>query len=254
MPSLKKNVLYQSLYQVLLLLAPLVTAPYVSRVLGPEGVGLYSWTLSIAQYFVLLAMLGITNHGARTIARVRGDREQLNREFSDLLAVHLVISALALVAYVAFVVGFVEQNQVLFAAQGLWIVAAALDLNWFFSGIEQFGLLVVRNTIVKVAMIVAIFTFVRQPEDLWLYVTIFALGTSWGTPRSGRSSGRTSRSEGRSGRALSRISAPCWSCSCRSSQSASTASSAGCCSVRWHRRRRWGSMRAPRGSSPSPWA
>ncbi len=180
MPSLKKNVLYQSLYQVLLLLAPLVTAPYVSRVLGPEGVGLYSWTLSIAQYFVLLAMLGITNHGARTIARVRGDREQLNREFSDLLAVHLVISALALVAYVAFVVGFVEQNQVLFAAQGLWIVAAALDLNWFFSGIEQFGLLVVRNTIVKVAMIVAIFTFVRQPEDLWLYVTIFALGTLLG--------------------------------------------------------------------------
>ncbi|ACZ31918.1 polysaccharide biosynthesis protein [Xylanimonas cellulosilytica DSM 15894] len=180
MPSLKKNVLYQSVYQILVLLAPLVTAPYVSRVLGPEGVGLNSWTFSVAEYFVLVAMLGIANHGARTIARVRGDRERLNREFSDLLFVHVLVSALAVVAYLVFVLAFVEGNRTLFAIQGLWIVAAALDLNWFFSGIEQFGVIVARNTVIKLATIISIFVFVRGPGDLWVYVAILALGALLG--------------------------------------------------------------------------
>ena len=83
--SLKKNIIYQVLYEILVILAPLITAPIVSRALGPECSGIYSYTYSIAGYFVLFCMLGIKNHGSRIIAEKSENQAELNRTFSNLL-------------------------------------------------------------------------------------------------------------------------------------------------------------------------
>lgn len=82
--STKKNFIYSSLYQVLVLVLPLITTPYVSRVFGAENLGVYSSTNTIAQYFVIFAMLGLNNYGNRAVAMARDDKEELNAVFSEI--------------------------------------------------------------------------------------------------------------------------------------------------------------------------
>ena len=86
MSSIKKNFLYNSLYQILVMFIPLITTPYISRVLGAQGVGTYSYAYSIANYFVLFIMLGLNNYGNRTIARVRDNEEKLSKTFWSIYA------------------------------------------------------------------------------------------------------------------------------------------------------------------------
>ena len=99
MAGVKKNFAYQSVYQITTIILPLVTSPYVARVLGAEGIGIYSYTYAVAYYFSLVALLGISNHGNRVIASVRDDALQLKKTFSNLLIVHCVFSGIATVAY-----------------------------------------------------------------------------------------------------------------------------------------------------------
>lgn len=90
LPSLRRNIVYQFLYELLIVFIPLFTIPYVSRVLGAENIGLFSYTYAVANYFVLFANLGIKNYGSRTIAMVRNNKEELNRNFSEILSIHII--------------------------------------------------------------------------------------------------------------------------------------------------------------------
>ena len=90
--NLKKNLIYQVSYEILVILLPLVLSPYVSRVIGAEGLGVYDFTNSVAQYFVLFSMLGIKIYGNRMIAQCRDNQSTLNQTFSNLLSLHLLIS------------------------------------------------------------------------------------------------------------------------------------------------------------------
>ena len=90
MGSLKKNFLYQTLYQVLIVILPLITAPYVARVLGVDNSGIYSFTHTIANYFFVFGMLGLEQYGNRSIAKVRDNQDELNRVFSELLVQHKI--------------------------------------------------------------------------------------------------------------------------------------------------------------------
>lgn len=88
MASVKKNFAYQSVYQVVAIVLPLLTSPYISRVLGAEKIGIYSYTYAVAYYFLIVAQLGIKNYGNKEIAAARDDRDRLNTVFSELLIVH----------------------------------------------------------------------------------------------------------------------------------------------------------------------
>ncbi|HBT63523.1 MAG TPA: flippase [Ruminococcaceae bacterium] len=177
MSSIKKNFIYQSAYQILIIVLPFITSPYVSRVLGPEKTGVFSYSYSVANYFVLFAMLGINNYGNRMIAAVRGDRERLNRTFSSIFSLHFLLSLLVVVAYFAYILLFPIQYKTFAIIQSLYIIAALFDINWFFFGIEEFRLTFTRNTLVKILTVVAIFTFVHTQDDLWKYITIMAAGS-----------------------------------------------------------------------------
>ena len=174
--SIKKNFLYNVLYQILIIILPLITTPYISRVIGPEGVGTYSYAFSIANYFVIIAMLGINNYGNRSIASVRDDKEELNKTFSSILIFHILMSFIMIIAYIIYIILFVKSNRIIFITQLVFVISALFDINWFFFGLEKFKLTVIRNTIIKIITVLSIFIFVRSKNDLWIYSLILAAG------------------------------------------------------------------------------
>ena len=177
MKSENKNFLLNIVYQGLTLVFPLVTVPYISRSLGVEGIGVYSYTYSIAYMFMLVGMLGINNYGNRSIARVRDDRGELSRTFCSIYAFQLIINLAAVVAYCAYILVLQPQYGIIDWIQLIYVVSICFDVNWFFFGLEKFKLTIVRNLMIKVASLVFILLLVRSESDLWLYTLIMAGST-----------------------------------------------------------------------------
>ena len=175
MKSLQKNFLYNVLYQILLVILPLITAPYISRTLGATAVGVYSYTYSVAYYFLLIAMLGIGNHGNRSIAAVRDDRKKLNKTFSSIYSLQVITFSIAILAYAIYLVLFVKDNRLIVLLQLIYVTSGLFDIGWLFFGLEQ--LTVARNTLIKISTVVLMFVFVHKPSDLWKYTLIMSAGT-----------------------------------------------------------------------------
>jgi len=176
MSNLKKNIVYNISYQMLMLILPIITTPYISRILGPEGIGIYSYTNSIASYFVLFAMLGVINYGNRSIAMIREDKFELSRTFWSIYLLQLLTSILAIIFYIFYFSFYVKEYQLIVLIQGIYLISAMLDINWFFFGIEQFKLTVTRNVFVRLASVCLIFIFVKNSGDLWIYSIIMTGG------------------------------------------------------------------------------
>lgn len=176
MSSAKKNYVYQILYQILVSILPFITSPYISRVLGVEGIGIYSYTYSIITYFKIFAALGISKYGNRAIAQTRDDKEQLNRTFSSIFALHGILSVIVIGAYMAYWLVFVKANKTIALIQILYLVSELFDINWFYFGLERFKLTVTRNSIIKILTVLAVFVFVKNESHLWVYVLIMAVG------------------------------------------------------------------------------
>lgn len=177
MASIKKNFVYQIAYQVVATVLPLVTSPYLSRKLGADNLGIYSYTLSIANYFMIFAMLGFVNYGTRCIAAVKNDAEERNKRFSEIYYLQLLLAGFITIIYVAGIIMMDSDNKIVAILQSLWILSCMFDVTWYYGGIENFKLITTRNFIVKILTVVSIFVFVRTPEDLWIYVLIMAGGT-----------------------------------------------------------------------------
>ena len=167
--SVKKNYIWNASYQILNLIVPLVTAPYLARVLGADGTGIYSYTQSIVSYFVLISVVGTSVFGQRNIAYVRNDSEERSRAFYELLIFRTVTSLIALAAYGVFI-RFNYQHRIIYLILAGNIVNTVLDVSWFYQGLENFKTIVLRNLTVRVCNTVFIFTLVKNADDLWLYI------------------------------------------------------------------------------------
>ena len=132
MTSLKKNMAYNIAYQVLVIVLPLVTAPYVSRILGAEGLGIYSYIFSIVTYFGLFGMLGIANHGNRSIALTKADREKVSQTFINIYVIQLFTTFVALIAYLLFVTFLFSGNKIVAYIQTITLLSYVLDITWCF--------------------------------------------------------------------------------------------------------------------------
>lgn len=174
---MKKNFIYNVLYQVLILIIPLLTMPYISRTLGADGVGIYAYTYSIAYYFMIIAMLGLNNYGNRTIAKVRDNKEELSKQFCSIYFFQLITSLILIIAYFIYVFVFDNQYKNIALIQSMYVISSMVDINWFFFGIEKFKLTITRNTIIKVLSLILIFMFVKSPNDVWKYTVILAGST-----------------------------------------------------------------------------
>lgn len=179
MKKVIKNYLFNIGYQLLVLILPLITYPYISRTLLPEGFGIYTYTYSIIQYFVLFAGLGVALYGNRQIAYVRENDKELSKTFWEIITIELVTVSTTYIFFVVFLIIF-RQNIEYLLIQSLYIIATFFDISWFFMGLEDFKKIVVRNTLVKILTVLAIFTFVRTENDLSIYILILSLGTLLG--------------------------------------------------------------------------
>lgn len=174
-----KNYLYNAFYQLFILLVPLITTPYLARVLGPTGVGINSYTNSIIQYFILFGSIGVSLYGNRQVAFVRDDRNKLTQVFYEIFFMRLITIMLAFITFLIFL-QCTNKYHVYYWAQSVSLIAAALDISWFFMGVENFAVTVLKNFIVKIITLISIFIFVKSYNDLNLYILILSLSTLFG--------------------------------------------------------------------------
>lgn len=174
-----ENFIYNTSYKLLLIIVPLVATPYVSRVLHPEGVGIYSYTYTVATAFSLFAALGTNTYGQREIAYCQQDKQKRSQVFWELVVYRFITTAVVIVAYFVFL--NIHQKYELFLLEQTFIIAAVgFDVSWYFRGIENFKIVVIRNALVRGVALIAIFVFVKTESDLGKYIFINAASTFFG--------------------------------------------------------------------------
>lgn len=177
--NIVKNYIYNLIYQMLTIILPLVTTPYLSRVLGAGPIGVYGYTLSIVTYFILFGSLGIAMYGQREIAYVQDEKNKQSRTFWEIVLVRIITMT---IAFIIFYITFCLKGEysLYYKILILELIANAIDISWYFQGVEDFGKTVVRNIIVKSLSLVCIFIFIKSPEDLWKYFLIYTLANVLG--------------------------------------------------------------------------
>lgn len=173
--TLKINLIYQMIYQFLNMILPLIISPYLARIIGAEGMGVYSYSYSVAYFFVIFSNLGINNLGNREIAKVRDDKEKTNQVFSNLITIHLIVSCFFASLYVIYVV-FLAIDKKIALIQVLYVLSGLFDISWFHFGIENFKIIAIANSIMKIGVAILIFSLVNAPVDVWKYCLIMAGG------------------------------------------------------------------------------
>lgn len=178
--STKKNAAYNVAYRMFSVFLPLVTAPYLSRTVGRDGVGLYSLAWSVSYVFCLIGMLGLNDYGVRTIAQARDDREKLDRTFSAILQMQWLVAGITLVAWFGYVFLVAGEEQVIALHLTMMSVSCLCSLDWCLMGLDIFKPIALRNTFVKLAAAACVFLFVKQKADLWIYGFVWSLSTLLG--------------------------------------------------------------------------
>ncbi|MCO6543250.1 MAG: polysaccharide biosynthesis C-terminal domain-containing protein [Lactobacillus sp.] len=175
MSKIAKDYMYNSLYQIFVLLVPIVTIPYISRVLGPYNIGVNSYTNSVVQYFILIGGIGVTNYGNRQIAYCRGDKEKISRNFWEIFFLRCITLFISLMFFYIIIFGFSNKYFKEYVAQSILIISTAFDISWFYMGLEDFKTTVLRNLIIKIVTLFCVFYFVKSRSDLLLYILILSI-------------------------------------------------------------------------------
>lgn len=173
--KLTENYLLNLCYQALIIVLPLITVPYVSRVFGADGVGIQSYTNSIITYFILFGSLGAASYGQREIAMCHDDREKAGKVFWEIFYLRLITISIALAVYLTSVAVFSKSYTGYYLALLPMIFAAMLDVVWLFQGLEEFRTVVIRNVAVRLLGTALIFLFIRNKSDLILYILLLTL-------------------------------------------------------------------------------
>lgn len=169
--SVKLNYLYNLTYQIFALITPLVTTPYVSRVLGSAGVGQYSFTYSIITYFTLFGAMGFGIYAQREIAKNQNDKHKQSVLFWEIFFARLISVLLVMIVHLVIIVTGVygEIYGPLMLILTINIISVAIDVTFLFQGNEEFGLIALRNVIIKIIGVIVIFAFVKDQDDVGVY-------------------------------------------------------------------------------------
>ena len=180
--SVKFNFMMNMILTVSSFVFPLITFPYVSRVLLVEGNGYVSFATSVLTYFTMFASLGIPSYGIRACAQVRDDRKELSRVTQELFIINIITTIVVSIVFVItlFTVPQFKEQQTLLWINGASLILNAVGVNWFYSAMEQYSYITVRSIIFKIASIILMFIFVRQQKDYIIYgaITVFATSGS----------------------------------------------------------------------------
>ena len=173
MKSVSRNYFYNLAYQIFTMILPFITTPYLARALGAEAIGVYSFTMSIVTYFALFGALGTFMYGQREIAYVQNDKEKRSKVFWEVAILRIITMIISMVIFSLTFASYGDY-QVYYKILFIELVSQALDIAWFFQGIEDFKKTVIRNLIIKIAFMAFLFIVVKTPDDLWKYVLLVA--------------------------------------------------------------------------------
>ena len=161
-----KNYLYNLSYQILIIILPVITIPYVTRIFTSEDLGNYGFYNSIVSYFALFSMLGIGIYGTKQIAATN----DVSITFWNIYAIQLISSALAIFVYLIAIFSIPQMGGVIPLMVGVVLFERMFDISWLFSGKEDFRKITLRNTVVRLVGVICIFTFIKSSDDLYLYI------------------------------------------------------------------------------------
>lgn len=167
--KIRKNYVLNTINQLLSLIVPIITAPYLARVLTSDGIGIFSFTHSVVTYFSIAAVMGSSSFAQREIAYTRDDKIILSESFWNIVAFRIITTCVCTGLYFVYVLNTTKYSN-LFIIFSIQILSVAIDINWFFQGIEDFGIIVKRGIAIRIVHTLSIFIFIKGPEDLWKYV------------------------------------------------------------------------------------
>ena len=173
--TIKKNYFYNLIYQVVAIILPIITTPYISRVLGATNIGIYGYTISISAYFILFGSLGVALYGQREIAYYQNDKGNRSKIFFEILLFRIITMSISSILFYFFFVNTNNQYNIYYKILLLELFANAIDISWFFQGLEEFKKTVTRNLIIKIISVILIFVFVKSSNDLIIYFIIYVL-------------------------------------------------------------------------------
>lgn len=174
--SIKVNAILNIIYTISNMIFPLITFPYVSRILLADGMGKVSFFTAVSNYAVMIASLGISTYGIRAIAKVRNNKKELSKVTAELLFINIVMTCIVIVILLSsinFITKFSDNKQLLFINLIL-IFSSAIGMNWFYSGLEQYAYITKRSIAFKTLSLVLVFLFVHQKSDYVIYAAITA--------------------------------------------------------------------------------
>ena len=166
-----KNYLYNLSYQILTIILPIITVPYVTRIFTSEDLGNYVFYNSIVNYFSLFAMLGVGIYGTKQIAAA----SDVSSTFWNIYVIQFITSVLAIVVYVIAVFSIPQMAGVIPLILAIALFAKMIDISWLFSGKEDFKKITIRNVIIRIIGVISIFTFVKSSDNLYLYVFLIVI-------------------------------------------------------------------------------
>lgn len=177
--GLKSNFAFNFISQILTLIIPLITTPYLARVLQETGNGQYSYAFSIITYFTLFANLGFDVYGQRQIAAAQGDIEAKSKVFWEIFTFKTILTVIsvAVLYSISFTVGFGDNYTNLILILSIQVIAVPFDIQFLYRGEEDFAIIAIRSIILKVVGLICIFLFVKQQSDTWIYALCIAGST-----------------------------------------------------------------------------
>lgn len=173
--SLKINYLYNILLKSLNLFFPLIILPYVSRVLNPDGVGKVEFSLSIIQYFVILAQIGIPTYGLRQSAKYKNNKNELSKFIQEILIINIISIGISYLIFLLFLKFYDYEYHRILIILSFNIVSLNLTMDWFYQGIEEYKHITKRTFIIKIITLVFILVFIKKETDYYIYAMILAV-------------------------------------------------------------------------------
>lgn len=175
MSSVKTNFVWNASFQVIRIVIPLILTPYLTRTLGSDSLGIYSYTSSVATYFEIFVFLGLNQYGTREIARHSSNKEDLSRTFWSIFTMQFIWGLVVTLAYIIFCFAFSGSYFTCAIVWSFWVFGEVIDITWLFFGLEEFKITTIRNLIVRVISVICVFAFVHHPSDTWIYCCIMSL-------------------------------------------------------------------------------
>ena len=167
------NIFYSCCTQLLAIIVPLITSPYISRVLQPNRLGIYTYIDSVSQIILVIGSIGLSNYAIREISYVKNDKKSRSIIFFEILFLRIILLVISYFAYCLFMKN--TQYEVFSIYQIIWFCGSFLDIVWLFNGMEDFKTVVLRTFIVKVINIILVFTFIKTKDDLVKYIILMGI-------------------------------------------------------------------------------